>query len=68
MAGKVARKDIHKLFDDKEQLLKEQLGLDESYGRFLRDWEQYRKSQEGSKRTKKSRTYSAFGASFKEER
>lgn len=67
MAGKIARKDIRKLFDGKEQLLKEQPGLNESYVRFLRDWDQYRKSQGESKRARKPSTYSAFGASFKEE-
>jgi hypothetical protein len=68
VTDKIARKDIRKLFDDKEKLLKEQPGLNKSYGRFLRDWEQYMKSHGESKRAKKSSIHSAFGASFKEER
>ena len=66
MTIKTSRKDVRKLFDDKEQLLREQPGLRQAYSGFLRDWEQYKKTQEGSKKAEKSRQYSVFGASFRE--
>ena len=66
MTGKTGRKGVRKLLDDKEQLLREQPELKQAYSGFLRDWEQYKKSQEGSKKAEKSRRYSVFGASFRE--
>ena len=66
MTIKTSRKGVRKLFDDKEQLLREQPGLGQAYNGFLKDWEQYKKTQEGSKKTEKSWRYSVFGASFRE--
>jgi hypothetical protein len=59
-------KDIRKLFEDKEHLLKEQPELGRSYSQFLRDWERYSKGQKISKAAEQSRDYLVFGASFKE--
>lgn len=56
-------KDIRKLFEDKERLLKEQPELGHSYIQFLRDWQKYQKSTDKRERPNE---YLVFGASFKE--
>ena len=66
MAREKARKNVRRLFDEKERLLKEQPGLNQSYSRFLKDWEEYNKSQKVSKRAEEPHDYLVFGASFQE--
>ncbi len=63
MARNTEDKDIRKLFEDKERLLKEQPELGHSYNQFLRDWEKYQKAPQKRER---SNEYFVFGASFKE--
>lgn len=59
------RRDVDRLMEGKERLLREQPALAESYNRFLHDWEQFSKSDLA--KSKRPRAHSAFGTSFKTE-
>lgn len=63
MARNTEDKDIRKLFEDKERLLKEYPELDQSYSQFLRDWQKYQKTP---KKRERPSEYLVFGATFKE--
>jgi len=66
MATKGSEESIRKLLSEKEDLPKKQPGFSQSYSQFLRDWEEYSKSQQVSKKAEDSCDYLVFGASFQE--
>jgi hypothetical protein len=55
-----------RLLEQRERLTQEQPELSQSFDRFLRDWEEYRKLQRSTLRPREARDYPVFGASFQE--
>jgi hypothetical protein len=63
---KLVRKNLNKLLKQKEDIIKTNPYLSESYTRFLQDFTKYREIEKPQLKKQELRDYLIFGASFQE--
>jgi hypothetical protein len=66
MSKQAFPQDSKRLFDKKEELVKEEPWLSQYYGEFLRKWNEYIEYEETLRKVNEQSDYLVFGASFKE--
>lgn len=66
MSSKRSEKDLRRILEEKENMLKENPDLSKTYNQFRQDWERYIKSPLVAKKSQKSRHSAIFGASLQE--